>query len=87
MRQPVQQMGGIQQVGYQEPQQRVKLANWFTGSRDAPQRNPAMRASNATTPSLQNGNDGRLGTAGQAVQSQRQRNQTQFRTQPQYQGQ
>ena len=89
MGQPVQQMGGIQQVGYQEPQQqqRVKLANWFTGSRDAPQRNPAMRASNATTPSLQNGNDGRLGTAGQAVQRQRQQNQTQFRNQPQYQGQ
>lgn len=83
MAQPVQQMGGmetggmpaggIQQVGYEEPQrQRFKPAGWLTGSRDAAQRNPALRATNATTPSLQNGNDGRLGVQNQAVQQQRQ---------------
>ena len=86
MAQPVQQMGGmetggmpaggIQQVGYEEPQrQRFKPAGWLTGSRDAAQRNPALRATNATTPSLQNGNDGRLGVQNQAVQQQRQRQQ------------
>jgi pilus assembly protein CpaC len=85
MGRPVQQMGGIQQVGYEEPQRRgVKLANWFTGSRDAGQRNQAFRPTNATTPSLQNGNDGRLGSQSQAVQQQRQQQQMQLRSQQQY---
>jgi pilus assembly protein CpaC len=84
MGQPVQQMGGIQQVGYQEPQQRIKFASWVTGSRDSVQRNPALRATNATAPSLQNGNDGRLGAESQAVQRQRQQQQMQMRSQSQY---
>ncbi|NQV24833.1 MAG: pilus assembly protein N-terminal domain-containing protein [Rhodopirellula sp.] len=73
--QPVQQMGGIQQVGYQEPTQRMKLANWFQGNRDSSQRNPALRSTNATTPSLLNGTDSRLGRESQAVQQQRQQQQ------------
>jgi pilus assembly protein CpaC len=86
MGQPVQQMSEIQQVGYEEPQrQGVRLAKWFTGSRDAGQRNQAIRPTNATTPSIQNGNDGRLGTQNQAVQQQRQQQQMQFRSQPQQQ--
>ena len=84
MGQPFQQMGGIQQVGYQEPQQRIKFASWVTGSRDSVQRNPALRETNATIPSLQNGNDGRLGAEGQAVQRQRQQQQMQMRSQSQY---
>jgi len=84
MGQPVQQMGGIQQVGYEESKQRIKFANWFTGSRDTTQRNPALRATNATAPSLQNGNDGRLGAESQAVQRQRQQQQMQMRSQSQY---
>lgn len=80
--QPVQQMGGIQQVGYEEPAQRSRWANWIQGSRD---RNPAMRATNATTPSLQNGTDGRLGSESPAVQRQRQQQQMQLRAQQQYQ--
>ncbi len=84
MGQPVQQMGGIQQVGYEESQQRIKFANWFTGSRDTTQRNPALRATNATAPSLQNGNDGRLGAESQAIQRQRQQQQMQMRSQSQY---
>jgi pilus assembly protein CpaC len=81
MGQPGQQMGGIQQIGYEQPQrQGVRLANWFTGSRDGGQRNPALRPTNATTPSLQNGTDGRLGTQNQAVQQQRQQRQMMLRS-------
>jgi hypothetical protein len=84
MEQPVQQMSGIQQVGYREPQQRVKVASWLTGSRDSQQRNPALRPTNATTPSLQTGTDGRLGAESLAVQRQRQQQQMQMRQQKQY---
>jgi pilus assembly protein CpaC len=77
MGQPMQQTGGIQQVGYEEPAQKTRWAGWLPGSRDS--RNPALRSTNGTTPSLQNGTDGRLGDAGPAVQRQRQQQQMQFR--------
>lgn len=59
-------MGGneglIQQVGYQQPaSQRGSFMNWL---KRQPAPNPALRATNTTTPSLQNGNDGRLGRGG-----------------------
>ena len=81
--QPVQQMGGIQQVGYEQQAQGARWANWIQGSRDGGQRNPVLRDTNATMPSLQNGTDGRLGNESQAVQQRRQ--QQQLRSQQQYQ--
>lgn len=74
MGQPVQPTGGIQQVGYQEPaSQRFQLSNWLPGARDTGlNRAPALRATNATTPSLQNGNDGRIGGDGQPGRQPRQ---------------
>ena len=59
-------MGGngglIQQVGYQQPApQRGSFMSWL---KRQPAPNPALRATNTTSPSLQNGNDGRLGRGG-----------------------
>jgi pilus assembly protein CpaC len=73
---PVQQMGGvIQQVNYEQPQSSGNgLFNWMRGgSRYSPanqrsQTNPATLPTNATTPSLQSGVDGRLNGNGRAVQ-------------------
>jgi pilus assembly protein CpaC len=83
--QPIQQTGGIQRIGYEQPAQRPRWANWLSGSRDAGSRNPALRSTNATTPSLQNGTDGRLGVESPAVQQRRQQQQIQMRSRPQYQ--
>lgn len=82
--QPVQQTGGIQQIGYQEPAQPSRWANWLPGNRNSQPRNPALQDTNSTTPSLLNGTDGRLGNGGPAVQRQRQQQQMQLRQQQQY---
>jgi pilus assembly protein CpaC len=59
-------MGGnrglIQQVGYQQPApRRERFMSWL---KRQPTSNPALRPTNTTSPSLQNGNDGRLGRGG-----------------------
>lgn len=52
----------IQQVNYEQPApRRGSFMNWL---RRQPAPNPALRPTNATAPSLQNGNDGRLGRGG-----------------------
>lgn len=68
---PVQQMGAIQQVGYQEPQSGGGMFGWMRGrGNSVPQQNanPAMLSTNATSPSLQNGIDGRLNGNGRPGQ-------------------
>ncbi|MBI1313012.1 type II and III secretion system protein [bacterium] len=71
---PVQQMGAIQQVGYEQPQGNGSgMLNWMRGrgsSAAPPQQavNPAMLRTNATSPSLENGIDGRLNANGQSGQ-------------------
>ena len=82
MGQPLQQTGGIQQVGYEEPAKRFQFSNWLPGARDTGvNQPPALRSTNATTPSLQNGNDGRIGGDGQRG---RRPSQQQMRRQPVY---
>jgi len=56
------QPGGvpIQQVNYEQPQ-RGSFINWLKRQTG---RNPALSEKNTTAPSLQNGNDGRLGRGG-----------------------
>ena len=64
----------IQQMSYEQPR-----SSWMPWSRnrgaEPNSRNPAMMPTNGTSPSLQNGNDGRLGQDGnrRPVQPQRSR--------------
>ena len=62
----------IQQMSYEQPR-----SSWMPWSRnrgaEPNSRNPAMLPTNATSPSLQNGNDGRLGQDGNRRQVQPQR--------------
>ncbi len=70
---PVQQMGAIQQVGYEEPQSGGSgMLGWLPGRRNPPAppqaTNPAFRRTNATSPSLESGIDGRLNGYGRTGQ-------------------
>lgn len=65
--------GGIQQVGYQEPARSGMRMPWSRSNADSGNRNPATLSTNGTTPSLQNGNDGRLGPNGQRHATQQPR--------------
>ena len=68
---PVQQMGAIQQVGYEEPQSGGGMFGWMRGrGNSSPQQgaNPAMLSTNATSPSLESGIDGRLNGNGRTGQ-------------------
>lgn len=58
--QVMQQTNGIQQVNYQEPAPRRSWSNLLRPGQRT-NNNPATKDTNATTPSLQSGNDGRLG--------------------------
>lgn len=59
--------GGVQQVGYEQPASRSSglWRPFGRGNSDANNRNPALSPNNSTAPSLQNGNDGRIGPNGQ----------------------
>lgn len=72
--------GAIQQVNYEQPApQRGSFMNWL---RRQPAQNPALRPTNSTTPSLQNGNDGRLGRGGTFRPQQPQNQRQQYYGQP-----
>lgn len=61
------QMGGIQQMSYEQPARNGLWKPWGRNSSapEAGRPNPVNLPTNGTTPSLQNGNDGRLGPNGQ----------------------
>jgi pilus assembly protein CpaC len=58
------QTNGIQQVNFQQPAPRRSWTNFFRRGQSVPNNNPATRDTNATMPSLESGNDGRLGRNG-----------------------